>query len=109
MTEGDVHFRFVHSFLTVCGRDLVERGIFSTQAEFENLAHDRLSEYLNAIIKGDPEKSMMGVATAFLINAGCSADDIALRLGAVGSFVSQSVGTKELFDEVKRSVRLVPE
>ena len=52
---------------------------------------------------------MNRVAKAFLINAGCNADDIALRVGAVGSFVNQSINTKKLFDEIKQTVRLVPE
>lgn len=109
MGENDIHFRFGHLFLIICGRNLVEQSIFPTESEFEKLGQDRTAEYLGAITNDDPEGSMNRVAKAFLINAGCNANDIALRTGAALNFVNESVNTKKLFDEIKRTVRLVPE
>jgi len=37
----------------------------------------------------------------------CNPDDISHRMGAVGSFMTQSINTKKLFDELQRTVRLV--
>ena len=40
MGEDDIHFRFGNLFLTICGQDLVERSIFSSESEFEKLGRD---------------------------------------------------------------------
>lgn len=109
MTEDDIHLAFLHSFLNLCAVDLVEKGIFTTQTEFEDAGRARTSEYLRAFTQGGPQESTMAVAKSFLVNAGCNVDDIAHLMGAGGGFVNESTLTKELFDNIKRTVRLIRE
>lgn len=106
MTENDIHLAFLHSFLNLCAVDLVEKGIFTTQTEFEDMGRARTSEYLSAFTQGSPQDSIMAVAKSFLVNAGCNADDIAHLMVAGGGFVNESTLAKELFDNIKRTVRL---
>mgnify|MGYP001559117105 FL=1 len=68
---------------------------------------DRMSDYLDALQDGDAEKKMQLVGRKFLINVGCEPDDIVRRIGAVGSFMNNSIGTKKLFDDLQKSYRLV--
>lgn len=107
MKQDEIHFEFVRSFIAVCGGHLVELGVFPSEAEFEQLAKDRMSDYLNALKGGDAEKEMQIIGRKFLVNAGCEPDDIANRVVAVGAFMSNSIATKKMFDDLQKSNRIV--
>ena len=109
MTESDIHFAFLHSFLYLCAIDLVEKGIFSSHTEFDDMRRARTSEYVSAFTQGSSEESRMAVAKSFLVNAGCYADDIAHLMAAGSDFVGESMLAKELFDDIKQTVRLIRE
>lgn len=103
--DDESYLRFKLKFMEEVGRDFVKRGIFSSDSEFNSLARDRVSHYLEAISEG--EESMHEVARIFLRNVGCNADDIALHIGAVGFFMNQTITTKKLFDELQKITQLV--
>ncbi len=109
MTESDIHIAFLHSFLYLCATDLVEKGIFSSHTEFEEMSRARTSEYLSAFTQGSSEESKMAVAKSFLVNTGCYADDIAHLMAAASDFASESMHAKELFEDIKQTVRLTRE
>ena len=107
MKQDATHFEFVRSFIAVCGRDFVARGVFTSEAEFEQLAMERMSDYMDALQDGDAEKKMQLVGRKFLVNVGCELDDISGRVGAIGSFMNESIHTKKLFDDLQKSYRVV--
>jgi hypothetical protein len=109
MIESDIHIAFLHSFLYLCGIDLVEKRIFSSHTEFEEMSKARSSEYLSAFKQGSSEESKMAVAKSLLANVGCYADDIAHLMAAGSDFASESMFAKELFDDIKHTVRLTRE
>lgn len=109
MTESDIHFAFLHSFLNLCAADLVEKGIFSSQTEFKDMSRARTSEYLNALTQGGSQESTVAVAKFFLVNAGCNADDLAHLECAYSGFEDESMLAKELFDDIRRTVHLIRE
>ena len=110
MTESDTHIAFLHSFLYLCATDLVEKGIFNSHSEFEDMRTARISEYLSAFTQGSSQKSnKMAVAKSFLVNAGCYSDDIAHLRAAGSDFAGESMLAKELFDDIKQTVRLTLE
>ena len=107
-TKNDVtYMNFARYFISESGRDFVNRGVFSTEVEFDGLTKDRVPQYLEAISDGNAEKAMQSVGRTFLLNVGCNPEDLSQRVGAVGAFMSQSINTKKLFDELQKTVRLV--
>jgi len=107
MKQDAIHFEFVWSFITVCGSYFVEHGVFTSEMEFEQLAKERMSDYLNALKGDDAEKEMQIIARQFLVNIRCEPDDIANRVVAVGSFMTNSIATKKMFDDLQKSYRFV--
>lgn len=107
MNQDQIHFAFVKYFLELVAHNVTNEGIFPTADEFMSRSHERLSEYLAAFSNTRPEDSMKAVARAFLGNVGCPPDDIVLIVGASGSFMSEAITSKELFDKIQKSYRLV--
>ena len=105
--NDEKYLAFARDFISRCGWYFVDQRVFSTETEFDELAKDRISDYLTAISNADADQAMQNVGRAFLTNVGCNPDDIAQRVGAVGSFMNQSINTKKLFDEIQKTVRLV--
>ena len=107
MTESDIHFAFLHSFLYLCATDLVEKGIFNSHTEFDDMRRARTSEYVSAFTQpSSRESNKMAVAKSFLVNAGCYADDIAHLMAAGSDFAGESMLAKELFNNIQQTVRL---
>ena len=107
MKQNAIHFEFVHSFIAFSGRDFTERGVFTTQTEYEQMGLDRTSEYFDALRDGDAEQKIKAVARKFLINVGCNPNDITTHMVAVSSFVNASIYTKKMFDDLQKSYRLI--
>ena len=104
MKQDVIHFEFVRAFATECGSNLVEYGIFTSAAEFEQLAKIRLSEYLNAL-KSYGDENILGyeLAQKFLVNVGCDPNTIGNLHFAVASFMKKSNATKEMFDDLQKN------
>jgi hypothetical protein len=107
MKQDQIHFEFVQCFLKAISRGVTDGKIFSTDEDFLHRSRSRLTEYLAALSNSTPEEPLRGVASKFLANVGCDANDILLRVGATGNFMAEAVATKELFDKLKKDVRLV--
>ena len=107
MGESDLHFRFAGDFLEVCGREVELQRIFSTANEFIELSKLRSTEYWSLLSESDPGGSIRLVAARFLQNAGCSPIEIAHSMTIASAFTSTATTTKDLFDKLKRTVRLV--
>ena len=107
MAEDQVHFSFMHEFLEVVGETVASEKLFQSTDDFSREARERTSTYLNALQRSAPATSMRSVASMFLANAGCNPEDLALNIGAVGSFTNRALGTKRLFEDIGKNVRLV--
>jgi len=107
MKQDTTHYEFVRKFIAACGRDFIERGIFSTAAEYSELSKDRISNYFEALAHGEAQDKIQAVARKFLVNVGCNPDDIVHRMGAAGFFVSDSANAKNVFDQIQKSYRVV--
>ena len=107
MKQDAIHFEFVRAFATECGSNLVEQDIFTSTAEFEQLAKVRLSEYLKAL-KSYGDENILGyeLGQKFLVNVGCSPNTIGNLHFAIASFMKKSIATKEMFDDLQKSYHL---
>lgn len=107
MKQDAIHFEFIWSFITVCGSYFVEHGVFTSGMEFEQLAKERMSGYLNTLKGDDAEKEMQIIARKFLVNVRCEPDAIDNRIAAVGFFMTNSIATKKMFNDLQKSYRFV--
>ena len=107
MGESELHFRFAGDFLEVFGREVEFQRIFPTAREFIELSKLRSTEYWSQLSESDPGRSIRLVAARFLQNVGCSPIEITHSMTIASAFTSTATTTKDLFDKLKRTVRLV--
>jgi hypothetical protein len=108
MGDSDLHSTFAREFFEACGREVEVQRIFPTTAnEFVASAALRSTEYCSLLSESDPGRSIRLVGEKFLENVGCSPKDVVQSLIAL-DFLATATTTKELFDKLKRTIRLVP-
>lgn len=108
MGESELHFTFARDFLEVFGGEIESQRVFPTAKEFSTMSKLRSAEYWNLMSGSDPGHSILLVAGKFLQNVGCIPVDVAQAMVISSKFSSTTTTTKELFDKVKRTIRLVP-
>lgn len=109
MGDCDLHFIFSREFFEACGREVEVHQISpATASEFATSAASRYTEYCSLLSESNTGNSIRLVAEKFLENVGCSPIEVTQSMRVALGFTSTATATKELFDKLKRTIRLVP-